>query len=59
MEQNLRLEAEDRSVVLQRRADQDVEVIARLCRERDELCQTTERLCSEHGTVREERDWAI
>ena len=34
-------------------------MIARLCRERDELRQTVERLCLEHGMVREELDRAI
>ena len=37
MERDLKLKAEDRSVVLQRRADQDAEEIARLHRERDKL----------------------
>ena len=30
-----------------------------LRREQDELRQNVERLCSKHGTVHEERDWAI
>ena len=55
-ERNLKLEAEERSATLQQRANQDAEVIARLRRERDELCQTMERLRSERGMVREERD---
>ena len=59
MEQNLKLKAKDRSMALQQRADQDAEVIARLRRERDELCQTMERLRSEHSTAHEERDQAI
>ena len=46
-------------MVLQQRANQDAEVIARLRRERDELLQTVERLRSERSTVREERDRAI
>ena len=58
-ERDLKLKAEDRSTALQRRADQDAEAIARLRRERDELLQTAERLCSERGTVREERDRAV
>ena len=37
-EWNLKLKAEDRSVTLQLRVDQDAEVIAWLHRERDELC---------------------
>ena len=36
-ERNLKLEAEERSTALQQRANLDVEVIARLRRERDEL----------------------
>jgi len=58
-EQDLKLEAEERSAALQQKANQDAEVVARLRRERDELCQTIERLCSEHGTAREERDQAV
>ena len=34
-------------------------MIARLCKEQDELRQTIERLRSERGTAREERDQAI
>ena len=37
----------------------DAEVIARLHREQDELCQTIERLRSERGMAHEERDQAI
>ena len=59
MERYLKLKAKDRSAALQQRADQDAEVIARLCWERDELLQTTERLRSKHGTVREESDRAV
>ena len=59
MEWDLKLKPEGRFVELQRRVDQGAEEIARLRRERDKLLQTTERLCSEHGTVREERDWVI
>ena len=46
-------------MALQQRVSLDAEAIARLCKERDELCQTTERLRSERGTVREERDLAV
>jgi len=53
-EQDLKLEAKDRSAVLQQRVNQDAEVIARLRREQDELRQTTERLQFERGTVHEE-----
>ena len=58
-ERDLKLEAEERSVALQQRANQDAEVIAWLHREHDELRQTIESLRSEHGTVCEERDQAI
>ena len=34
-------------------------MIAQLCRERDELCQSMERLRLEHGMVHEEGDWAV
>jgi len=39
--------------------DRDVEVIARLRGERDELRRTEERLCSERSIAREDRDRAI
>ena len=55
-ERDLKLKAEDRSTVLQRRVDQDAKAIARLRRERDELRQTIERLRSERGTARKEHD---
>ena len=58
-ERDLKLKAKDRSMALQRGADQDVEAIARLRRELDELLQTTVRLRLECGTVREERDQAV
>ncbi|XP_066323598.1 uncharacterized protein [Miscanthus floridulus] len=59
MEQDLKLKAEERFMVLQQRADRDTEVIARLRKEQDELCRTEERLRSERGTAREDRDRAI
>ena len=58
-EQDLKLRAKERSMVLQQRANQDTGEITRLHRERDELCQTIERLRSECGSVHEERDRAI
>jgi len=36
-EQEPKLEAKERSTALQQRANLDAEVVARLCRERDEL----------------------
>ena len=59
MKRDLKLRAEERSMALQQRVDQDADVIARLRRERDELSQTIERLCLEHGTVYEEHNQAI
>ena len=46
-------------MALQQRVNLDAEAVARLCNERDELCQTTERLCSEHGTTHRECDQAV
>ena len=46
-------------MALQQRANQDAEVIARLRRERDELCQTVERLRLERGVAHGEHDQAI
>jgi len=46
-------------VALEQRASQDAEVIAWLCKEQDELLQTTERLLSEHGMAHEEHDQAF
>ena len=59
MERDLKLKAEDRSTALQKRVNQDAEVIARLRRERDELCWTEERLRSERSMAHEERDRAV
>ena len=55
-EQDPRLGAEERSTALEQRAKLDAEAIAQLHKERDELCQTTERLRSERGTTYRERD---
>jgi len=54
-ERNLKLEAEERSMTLQQKANLDAKVVAWLRREQDELCQTIERLRLERGTAREER----
>ncbi|XP_066311530.1 uncharacterized protein [Miscanthus floridulus] len=59
IERDLKLKAEERSAALQQRADRDTETITRLREERDELCQTEERLRSEHGAAREDCDRAI
>ena len=43
-------------MTLEKRASLDAAVVARLRKEWDEFIQTAERLCSEHGVAREERD---
>ena len=58
-ERELKLGAKERSVALQQRVSLDAEAIARLCKERDELRQTAERLRLKHGTARGERDQAV
>ena len=55
-ERDLKLKAEERSIVLQQRADRDAETITRLREERDELRRTKERLCSERSAAHEGRD---
>ena len=46
-------------VALEKRASLDATTIARLRKERDELIQTMERLCSECGAAHKERDQAF
>ena len=46
-------------MALEKRASLDAAAVARLGMEQDELLQTTERLCSEHGAAREEHDQAL
>ena len=58
-EQELKLGAKRRSTAQKQRASLDAEAIARLRKERDELIQTAERLRSERGMAREERDQAF
>ena len=55
-ERDLKLKAKERSTVLQQRVDQDAEVITRLHEERDELCRTEKRLCSERSIACEDHD---
>ena len=55
-ERELKLGVEDRSTALEKKVNLDVEVIARLCRERDKLRQTMERLHLEHRTTHGERN---
>jgi len=58
-ERELKLGAEERSVGLQQKTNLNAEAVAQLCREQDELRQTTERLCSERDAARGERDQAV
>jgi len=58
-ERELKLGAKDRSMALQQKENLDAKVVARLRREQDELCQTMERLHSENGVARGERDLVI
>ena len=46
-------------MALEKKASLDAVAVAQLHKEWDELLQTMERLCSEHGTAREERDQAL
>ena len=45
-------------MALEKRASLDVVAVAWLHKEWDELLQTMERLCSEHGLARKEHDQA-
>ena len=58
-EWDLKLKAEERSAMLQKKANQDAMVIDWLCRERDKLHQTEDRLRLERSTTHKECDWAI
>ena len=55
-ERELKLGAEEKLTALEKRASLDATVVARLCKERDELLQTAERLRSKHGAAHEECD---
>ena len=55
-ERDLKLGAKKKLTALEKRVSLDAAVVARLCKERDERIQTTERLRSEHGAAHEERD---
>ena len=43
-------------MALEKRASLDAAMVAWLRKEQDELLQTVERLCSEHGAAHDERD---
>ena len=55
-ERDLRLGAEKKLTALEKRVSLDATAVAPLCKERDELIQTTERLHSEHDVARKGRD---
>ena len=55
-ERDLKLGAERKLVALEKKASLDAMVVARLCKERDGLIQTAERLHSECGMTSEECD---
>ena len=57
-ERELKLGAEEKLVALEKRASLDAATVPRLCKERDELLQTSERLCSKRGMAHEDRDQA-
>ena len=46
-------------MALEKMASLDAAVVAQLHKEQDELIQTMERLCSERGVARKERDQAF
>ena len=58
-ERDLKLGAKEKLVALEKKASLDATTVARLRKERDELIQTVERLCSKRGTAREEHDQAF
>ena len=43
-------------MALEKRVSLDATAVAQLCKEQDELIQTTKRLCSERNAACEERD---
>ena len=55
-ERDLRLGAMEKLMALEKRVRLDAMVVALLCKERDELIQTTKRLRSECGAACEERN---
>ena len=58
-ERDLKLGVEEKLIALEKMANLDAMVVARMRKEGDELLQTMERLHSEHGMAREERDQAF
>jgi len=53
------MRAEDKLMTLENKVSLDTVVVARLCKEQDELLQTMERLRSECGVAREEHNQAF
>ena len=58
-EMELKLGAEEKLAAMEKRASLDATVVAWLRKEQDELIQTAERLCLEHGSAHEEHDQAF
>ena len=58
-ERELKLGSEEKLTILEKRASLEAMAVTRLRKERGELLQTMEKLRSEHGTAREERDQAF
>jgi len=58
-ERELKLGAEEKLAALEKRASLDAVAVTRLRKERDELLQTMERLCLEHGVACEEHNQAL
>ena len=55
----MKLGAKEKLATLEKKASLDATAVARLHKERDELLQTVERLCSEHGAAHEECNHAL
>ena len=58
-ERDLKLGAEEKLASLEKKASLDATTVAQLRMVWDELIQTTERICSEHGVAHAERDQAF
>ena len=58
-ERELKLGAEEKLMTLEKRASLEAMAVTRLCKEQDELLQTTKRIHSEHGVAHEECDQAV
>ena len=52
----MKLGGKEKLTALEKRASLDAMAVTRLCKERDELLQSVERLLSECGVAREEHD---